>query len=63
MSTALRKGDLLDTKDIAGKTRLRFLCPARGLIGYRVCESELLSIIADDVNRANSTPIHVVPAF
>eukprot|EP00698_Gefionella_okellyi_P004972 TRINITY_DN14584_c0_g1_i1.p1 TRINITY_DN14584_c0_g1~~TRINITY_DN14584_c0_g1_i1.p1 ORF type:complete len:638 (-),score=160.51 TRINITY_DN14584_c0_g1_i1:11-1723(-) len=32
---SLRKGELQDSKDIMGKTRLRFLCPARGLIGYR----------------------------
>jgi hypothetical protein len=33
---ALRKGEMIDSRDVAGKTRLRFYVPARGLIGYKV---------------------------
>eukprot|EP00002_Diphylleia_rotans_P018530 TRINITY_DN3586_c0_g1_i3.p1 TRINITY_DN3586_c0_g1~~TRINITY_DN3586_c0_g1_i3.p1 ORF type:complete len:653 (+),score=175.18 TRINITY_DN3586_c0_g1_i3:52-2010(+) len=33
MST--RKGDMVDMKNHAGRTRLQFLCPSRGLFGFR----------------------------
>jgi len=32
---ALRKGELVETKPVAGKTRMEFLVPARGLLGFR----------------------------